>query len=127
MNNLGVAMWNGAPIGPCGACGQMGHLSQYCKVRHQFSIHQDANFVSHDDRSNFNPYSNSYNSGWDNHPNFSWSNNQQQGPTRPHQPRQPPPQEQKSNLEEMLSKFITATDTLRTNMGVGFQSTLRKL
>ncbi|KAL0378486.1 UNVERIFIED_CONTAM: hypothetical protein Sradi_3154100 [Sesamum radiatum] len=32
MDNLGAAMWNGAPIGPCGACGQMGHLSQDCKM-----------------------------------------------------------------------------------------------
>ncbi|KAK4381681.1 hypothetical protein Sango_2731400 [Sesamum angolense] len=39
---------NSAPIGPCGACGQMGHLSQNCKVRSPFSIHEDANFVSHD-------------------------------------------------------------------------------
>ncbi|KAL0352281.1 UNVERIFIED_CONTAM: hypothetical protein Scaly_1616800 [Sesamum calycinum] len=30
VNNLGAAIWNGAPIGPCGACGQMGHLSQDC-------------------------------------------------------------------------------------------------
>ncbi|KAL0461397.1 UNVERIFIED_CONTAM: hypothetical protein Slati_0027300 [Sesamum latifolium] len=76
VNDLGAAMWNGAPIGPCGACGQMGHWSQDCK-----------------------------------YPNFSWSNNQQQGPARPPQPRQPPPQEPKSNLEDMFSKFITATDT----------------
>ncbi|KAL0438868.1 UNVERIFIED_CONTAM: hypothetical protein Slati_2369800 [Sesamum latifolium] len=80
VDNLGAAMWNGAPIGPCGACCQMGHWSQDCKVGNQFSIHEDANFVSHDGRSNFNPYSNTYNPGWRNHPNFSWSNNQQQGP-----------------------------------------------
>ncbi|KAL0433805.1 UNVERIFIED_CONTAM: hypothetical protein Slati_2714800 [Sesamum latifolium] len=30
VDNLGAAMWNGAPVGPCGACGQMGHLSQHC-------------------------------------------------------------------------------------------------
>ncbi|KAL0457755.1 UNVERIFIED_CONTAM: hypothetical protein Slati_0402700, partial [Sesamum latifolium] len=111
VDNLGAAMWNDAPIGPCGACGQMGHWSQDCKVGNQFSIHEDANFVSHDGRSNFNPYSNTYNPGWRGHPNFSWSNNQQQGPTRPPQPRQPPPQEPKSNLEDMFSKFIAATDT----------------
>ncbi|KAL0291766.1 UNVERIFIED_CONTAM: hypothetical protein Scaly_2621100 [Sesamum calycinum] len=28
VDNLGAAIWNDAPIGPCGACGQMGHLSQ---------------------------------------------------------------------------------------------------
>ncbi|KAL0451487.1 UNVERIFIED_CONTAM: hypothetical protein Slati_1126800 [Sesamum latifolium] len=32
VDNLGAAMWNGAPIEPCGACGQMGHLSQDCKM-----------------------------------------------------------------------------------------------
>ncbi|KAK4407869.1 hypothetical protein Sango_0367900 [Sesamum angolense] len=47
---MGATMWNGAPIGPCGACGQMGYLSQSCKVGSQFSIQEDANFVSHDDR-----------------------------------------------------------------------------
>ncbi|KAL0458853.1 UNVERIFIED_CONTAM: hypothetical protein Slati_0512500 [Sesamum latifolium] len=122
VNNLGAAMWNGAPIGPCGACGQMEHWSQNCKVGNQFSIHEDANFVSHGGRSNFNLYSNTYNPGWGNHPNFSWSNNQQQGPARPHQPRQPPSQEQKSNLEEMLFKFITATDTRFQNQDARLQS-----
>ncbi|KAL0453492.1 UNVERIFIED_CONTAM: hypothetical protein Slati_1327300 [Sesamum latifolium] len=111
VNNLGAAMWNGTPIGPCGACGQMGHWSQDCKVGNQFSIHEDATFVSHDGRSNFNPYSNTYNPGWRSHPKFSWSNNQQQGPVGPLQPRQPPPQKPKSNLEDMFFKFIAATDT----------------
>ncbi|KAL0411212.1 UNVERIFIED_CONTAM: hypothetical protein Slati_3710900 [Sesamum latifolium] len=63
VDNLGVVLWNGAPIGPCGACGQMGHLSQDCKVGSQFSMHEDANFVSHGGRSNFKPYSNTYNPG----------------------------------------------------------------
>ncbi|KAL0420838.1 UNVERIFIED_CONTAM: hypothetical protein Slati_3106700 [Sesamum latifolium] len=80
VDNLGAVIWNGAPIGPCRACGQMGNLSQDCKVGSQFSIHEDANFVSHGGRSNFNPYSNTYNTGWHSHPNFLWSNNQQQGP-----------------------------------------------
>ncbi|KAL0345389.1 UNVERIFIED_CONTAM: hypothetical protein Sradi_4370200 [Sesamum radiatum] len=70
VDNLGAVIWNGAPIRPCGACGQMGHLSQDCKVGSQFSIHEDANFVSHGGRSNFNPYSNTYNSGWAEPPKF---------------------------------------------------------
>ncbi|KAL0444154.1 UNVERIFIED_CONTAM: hypothetical protein Slati_2138100 [Sesamum latifolium] len=123
VDNLGAAMWNGAPIGPCGACGQMGHWSQDCKVGNQFSIHEDANFVSHDGRSNFNPYPNTYNPGWRSHPNFSSSNNQQQGPTGHHQPRHvQPPQEKKSNLEDMLSKIITAADTRFQNQDARLQS-----
>ncbi|KAL0445302.1 UNVERIFIED_CONTAM: hypothetical protein Slati_2252900 [Sesamum latifolium] len=61
--------------------------------------------------SNFNPYSKTYNPGWRNHPNFSSSNNQQQGPLGYQQPRQQPPQEKKNNLEDMLSNFITAANT----------------
>ncbi|KAL0445750.1 UNVERIFIED_CONTAM: hypothetical protein Slati_1702900 [Sesamum latifolium] len=72
--------------------------------------------------SNFNPYSNTYNPGWRSHPNFSWSNKQQQGPAGPHQPQQPHPQEQKSNLEEMLSKFITAADTRFQHQDAQLQS-----
>ncbi|KAL0453613.1 UNVERIFIED_CONTAM: hypothetical protein Slati_1339400 [Sesamum latifolium] len=32
MDNLGVAMRSGAPIGPCNICGQMGHFSQDCQI-----------------------------------------------------------------------------------------------
>ncbi|KAL0291645.1 UNVERIFIED_CONTAM: hypothetical protein Sradi_7019200 [Sesamum radiatum] len=32
MDNLGAAILNGAPVGPCGACGQIGHSSQDCQV-----------------------------------------------------------------------------------------------
>ncbi|KAL0440159.1 UNVERIFIED_CONTAM: hypothetical protein Slati_2498900 [Sesamum latifolium] len=122
VNNLGAAMWNGAPIGPCGACGQMGHLSQESKVGNQFSIHEDANFISHGGRSTFNPYSSSYNLGWRSHHNFSWSNNQQQGPPENHQPQQQDPQEQKSHLEEMLSKFITVADTRFQNQDASIRN-----
>ncbi|KAL0420869.1 UNVERIFIED_CONTAM: hypothetical protein Slati_3109800 [Sesamum latifolium] len=117
VDNLGDAIWNGAPMGPCGACGQMGHLSQDCQVGNPNITNEDANFVSHGGRSNFNPYSNTYNPGWRSHPNFLWSNNQQQGPTRPHQPRQPPPQELKSNL-----KFIAATNTRLQNQDASIQN-----
>ncbi|KAL0287642.1 UNVERIFIED_CONTAM: hypothetical protein Scaly_2759300 [Sesamum calycinum] len=45
-----AAIGNGASIGPSGACDQMGHVSQNCKVGSPFSINEDANFISHDDR-----------------------------------------------------------------------------
>ncbi|KAL0404784.1 UNVERIFIED_CONTAM: hypothetical protein Sradi_2119200 [Sesamum radiatum] len=122
VDNLGTVIWNGAPIGPCGACGQMGHLSQDCKVGSQFSIHEDANFVSHGGRSNFNPYSNTYNSGWRSHPNFSWNNNQQQGPPGYQQPQQQTPEEKKSNLKDMLSNFITAANTRFQNQDASIRN-----
>ncbi|KAH9724538.1 hypothetical protein KPL70_007523 [Citrus sinensis] len=43
--------------------------------------------------SNYNPYSNTYNPGWRDHPNFSWSQGfQQNGPAAPAPPMQPVPQ-----------------------------------
>ncbi|KAL0408377.1 UNVERIFIED_CONTAM: hypothetical protein Sradi_1772100 [Sesamum radiatum] len=72
--------------------------------------------------STFNPYSSTYNSGWRSHPNFLWSNNQQQGPQGYHQPQQQDPQEKNTNLEDMLSKFITAVDTRFQNQDASIRN-----
>ncbi|KAL0416791.1 UNVERIFIED_CONTAM: hypothetical protein Slati_3511000 [Sesamum latifolium] len=94
-----------------------GDLSQDCQLGNLNAINEDAsNFVCHGGKSNFNPYSNTYNPGWRSHPNFSWSNNQHQGPPGYHQPRQQPPQEKKSNLKDMLSNFITTANTRFQNL-----------
>lgn len=63
------------------------------------------------------PYSNTYNFGWRNHPNFSWGGqNSHFRPQGGHQyGRQQgyksEPRGEKSSLEKMMSKFISATDT----------------
>ncbi|KAG8490839.1 hypothetical protein CXB51_014030 [Gossypium anomalum] len=65
------------------------------------------NFISQN-----NPYSNTYNAGWRNHPNFSWGGQGNQRPQNPLIFQQPPyQQEKKPNLEEMLSKFISVSKT----------------
>ncbi|KAK5846848.1 hypothetical protein PVK06_003147 [Gossypium arboreum] len=59
-----------------------------------------------------NPYSNTYNAGWMNHSNFSWGGQGNQKPENPQGFRQPPyQQEKKQNFEEMLSKFISVSET----------------
>ncbi|GAU24617.1 hypothetical protein TSUD_289800 [Trifolium subterraneum] len=54
-----------------------------------------------------NPYSNTYNPGWRDHPNFGWGGNQnqsqQQAPSQNSQPRQQSP------LEDALAQFIKVT------------------
>ena len=50
---------------------------------------------------NFNPYSQSYNPRWKNHPNFSWKNQNAVNPMEQVKPF-PPPQEKKSNLNLKL-------------------------
>ncbi|XP_044467736.1 uncharacterized protein LOC123197479 [Mangifera indica] len=86
---------------------------------------EQVNFLNYNQRRQGNPYSNTYNPGWRNHPNFAWSN--QANTSNPNQNfRQPPPrfqarntnpqplhhpqppQEQKSNLELMIANFILA-------------------
>ena len=77
-----------------------------------------------------NPYSNTYNPDWRNHPNFSYRNNNPIPPnaSQPHPsgfqyraPYNPPPQQQpqqpKSNLENLMERFI-ATQS-KTNEALG--------
>jgi hypothetical protein len=59
---------------PCTFCGRFDHLSVNCEMYvsnegdfEQINVINQGNF-----RSNNNPYSNTYNLGWRNHPNFSW-------------------------------------------------------
>nr|XP_023872628.1 uncharacterized protein LOC111985214 [Quercus suber] len=83
------------------------HSSVDCQVRNPFaqSSYGQANYVSNLQRQN-NPYSNTYNLGWGNHPNFSWSNNQ--GQAKP--PQQFPQQEKKLTLEDMFMQYMQKTD-----------------
>ncbi|XP_048228978.1 uncharacterized protein LOC125369805 [Ricinus communis] len=90
-----------------------------------FADHEQDNYMRNAPEQQNNPYSSTYNPGWRNHSNFSWRNNNAQGPPgfqRLHQqpPQQqqqarpselPPPAEKKSNLEELMMKFITSTET----------------
>ncbi|XP_075496446.1 uncharacterized protein LOC142533519 [Primulina tabacum] len=89
------------------------------------------NYVGNQGRQQYNPYSFSYNPGWRNHPNFGWipsensveqlQFNPPQHPTQQKPPQQPPkppqgagpsmppgfkPQDSKSNIEDMLAKYI---------------------
>ena len=79
------------------------HSSVNCQMGNPFAqlSYGQANYVSNFQRQN-NPYLNTYNPGWRNHPNFSWSNNQRLA--KP--PQQFPQQEKKSTLEEMFMQYI---------------------
>ncbi|KAG9458347.1 hypothetical protein H6P81_002855 [Aristolochia fimbriata] len=99
----------------CDMCGG-GHPSQECQagIVQAVNSFDQANYVSNFRRSN-DPYSNTYNPGWRNHPNFSWSNNNQKPNTQqPIAQTRPPPgfqkvarePEQKSNLEDMILKIL---------------------
>ncbi|KAG9450268.1 hypothetical protein H6P81_010233 [Aristolochia fimbriata] len=80
----------------CGICGG-GHADFECQgnVYALNSIPEQTNFVGNSRR--IDPYSNTYNPGWKNHPNFSWNNANQ---ARQHPPGFKPPQPNAQQKEE---------------------------
>ncbi|PIN21873.1 DNA-directed DNA polymerase [Handroanthus impetiginosus] len=83
-------------------------------------------FVSNARKPQNNPYSNTYNPEWRQHPNFSWNNNQGQGSAPrfqqgEQQQVQQPMQEKKLSLEETLIQFMASTaanfKTMETQIG----------
>ena len=95
----------------CDHCAR-NHSSVNCQMGNPFaqSSYGQENYVSNFHRQN-NPYSNTYNPGWRNHPNFSWSNNQELA--KP--PQQLPQQEKKPTLEDMFMQYIQKTDVAIQN------------
>ena len=100
-----------AAVSPnCELCGTPGHTNAECHLLAGVATDQ-VNYTQG------NPYSNTYNPGWRNHPNFSYKNNnalhppstapavppgyQKGGPSAPQAPR-------KSNLEIMMENFMNA-------------------
>lgn len=100
------------------------HASIDCQVRSPFAIStsKQTNFVSYFQRQN-NPYSNTYNLGWRNHPNFSWGNTQNT--------LKPPlgfqPQEKKPNLEDLITQFITKFETKFQNQDATIRNLERQI
>ncbi|XP_050888926.1 uncharacterized protein LOC127094100 [Lathyrus oleraceus] len=99
-----------AVVVDCETCGTKGHLAPECNLLTESNSYQ-VNYAQG------NPFSNTYNPGWRNHPNFSYKNNnpiQNSTPQRPPsfqaqrqiQPMQVVPQ--KPNLEKIMESFISS-------------------
>lgn len=109
---------------PCELCGGP-HSFQDCKAGEHYTNDVDPNQLNamSDFRRPMDPYSNQYNPGWRNHPNFSWGNNNQHRPQPPaYQARPLPPQERKSNLEEMLTNFMAAQEARMKNQDASIKA-----
>ncbi|XP_027368323.1 uncharacterized protein LOC113874285 [Abrus precatorius] len=99
-----------APVMRCDVCGG-GHPNHECRATQE----EHANVIGN--RPPYQNYNGMNNLGWRNYANPPWNNNQQ--PMRnntpsgfqqaPHQP--PPPTEKKSNLEELMTKFIQTSES----------------
>lgn len=99
MENKTQASAQAAQVIPCDFCGS-NHSWEQCLL--QF---ETANFVGNYNRSQNNPYSNIYNPGWRNHPNFGWGGNQTGG-------QRPQAQAQTQNRPSLLSSLVVAASSL---------------
>ncbi|XP_050233798.1 uncharacterized protein LOC126682206 [Mercurialis annua] len=106
----------------CCLCGG-NHVMEDCSMNNAHVVQgmEQANYVANQGRGQNNPYSNTYNPGWKNHPNFSWSNTQNvvRPPpgfqTQPQEPRRP-------SLEDMLMQHMQKTDSLLQNQQASIKS-----
>ena len=94
----------------CGICDELGHSTNECPKIPLFKevVHEQVNAMNNFKKPYTSSFSDSYNPGWRNHPNFSWRNDNNahtmpsQGTTNP-----PPYASSRSrNLEETMQAFI---------------------
>ncbi|XP_075478870.1 uncharacterized protein LOC142519727 [Primulina tabacum] len=112
----------------CEKCGGE-HYVKDCQDSGPFYVNEEApvNQVGIQNHPRNDPYSNTYILGWRQHPNFSWGGQGSQ--TRPQggqqYSKQPmyrhEPRDEKSSLEQMISKFISATETRLQNQDVSIK------
>ena len=117
----------------CRICETMEHPTNECPTILAFKevLHDQANAMNMVKKSYPSPYSETYNSGWRNHPNFSWRNdNVVASPTHDSSnfvPYNPPP---KKSLEDTLQQFMQTQSTInnQTSQAIDYiSSTLTKL
>ncbi|XP_040369481.1 uncharacterized protein LOC112184819 [Rosa chinensis] len=120
-----------APKQVCSVCSMVGHVSDTCPSLMEQSGFEQANAVGFQgqQRPKYDPFSNTYNAGWRDHPNFKWSNNdnvlQPQGSNytrppgfyqaRPQTSYQPPPQQQapSKSLEDLVASLANSQQSFQ--------------
>jgi hypothetical protein len=77
ISQLSVTKVNQVTHSPsCEICGAMEHTALECSLSIPQENLENVNMLSNFNRPQNNPYSQSYNPGWKNHPNFLYNNNQ---------------------------------------------------
>ncbi|XP_051148226.1 uncharacterized protein LOC127263245 [Andrographis paniculata] len=110
-----LATANTRHVKACGICTSSEHHTDACPTLHEDS-HADVKAAGFNQprRPQYDPYSNTYNPGWKDHPNLRYGNSHHQGflpQAPPQQFAQPPPPPSKSNtsLEEMMKTMAANT------------------
>ena len=101
------------PPPTCEQCGQTGHDSTDCTIGVFFTQPQEeeANFVGNSNQSGHDPYSNTYNPGWKDHPALSWGGAQKSSGQNSN-PYRPPfrQEERKPSLQEVMMQYMMKND-----------------
>ncbi|XP_027155143.1 uncharacterized protein LOC113755303, partial [Coffea eugenioides] len=107
----------------CGICTSMDHCTDSCPILQEDGAEQ-VNMAGGvpAPRRQYDPYSNTYNPGWRDHPNLSYGNRQQNAfPNHPpgfHQPWQPKSQPSSSNSGSSLEDLVKNLATTTTNLAM---------
>ncbi|KAL5568208.1 hypothetical protein UlMin_024783 [Ulmus minor] len=85
---------------PCFMCNGLDHTPRECPTYFEIKeIKEECNALGIPFRKTYDPYSNTFNPGWKNHPNFSWRSNTQPSPQTNTQWR---PETSSSNAQQSL-------------------------
>ena len=96
----------------CGICSMIGHTTDKCPTL-QENDDQQANAIGgyqNQPQRRYDPYSNHYNPGWRDHPNFSYGNQGAQQRYHPPVQNRPPPQQ---GLQQYPSLGISLDDIVK--------------
>ncbi|KAK4389994.1 hypothetical protein Sango_2062700 [Sesamum angolense] len=110
----------------CGICSSSGHFTDACPtLQEEPTMH--ANVVegfSGPSQRGHDPFSNTYNPGWRDHPNLRYSNQSQNSQRPPYQ--QPPPSQTNSNsgtsLEDMMKILVANTQQFQQETRASIQN-----
>ncbi|XP_031247977.1 uncharacterized protein LOC116105709 [Pistacia vera] len=116
----------------CGICSTIGHQMDMCPTLQEEGTEQvnvAGNFLR--PRRQYDPYSNTYNPGWRDHPNFSYGGNRQVGggqnffqnrQQQGFQPKQPASQNSNSSLEDIVKSLALNTKQFQQDTRSSIQS-----
>ncbi|XP_075655080.1 uncharacterized protein LOC142625280 [Castanea sativa] len=114
----------------CRVCETVEHITNECPTIPTFKevLHDQANAMNIVKKSYPSSYSETYNSGWRNHPNFSWRNDNVVAPPTHDSsnfvPYNPPP---KKSLEDNLQQFMQTQSTINNHTSQAINDTRRTL
>jgi hypothetical protein len=112
---------NTFPFESCSVCASPLHQAQNCPSTAVFSEMEQVNAFNNLQKQSTGPYSETYNPGWRNHPNFSWKQNQ---PTN--QGGFPPTYQNPGRLAQLASSSYQAPTQLPTSSNQSLEESMKE-